>query len=75
MAQGVFIEGRRPADKRALNERAIEAGVDLNEIKVAPGGYIVPAELAPKKESRRKREQDQKEVPDEGTDNPGEGEN
>lgn len=49
----VFVEGRTPAAKRALDRQAVEAGVDLNSIRVAPGGYLVPQELAPKKESRR----------------------
>lgn len=67
MAGNVFVPGRTPAVKRALVERATEAGVDLNEIKVAQGGYTVPEELAPKKESRRKRR--------DKDDDPGEGDN
>lgn len=64
----VFVEGRNPATKRALDAKAIEAGIDLNSMRVAEGGYLVPAELAPKKESGRKSraKKDDDAEPDEG---------
>lgn len=55
MAEEVFVEGRKPGVKRGLDEKAIEAGVDLNSIRVVKDGYMVPAELAPKKSAPKRK--------------------
>ena len=56
MSDETFVEGRTQAVKREITKRALEAGVDLNSIRVSPDGtgYLVPGELAPKKESGRR---------------------